>query len=180
MRHCVWCAAEVASAILLPHTDELLAMFAILYIMTVFLPKPGSGHGRPPAGMHARHLPPAPSLRYTALPCGAKPSRDLPRPLSRRLGGRAHPGARRAGATCLPGVRYSGLWLRPGALRGVRPRLPGRLLLQRPRRLPLVQHSTDGRDSGPSRRSRPTPAAGAPGQVLSLPKRLRYYVQHDR
>jgi 4-aminobutyrate aminotransferase-like enzyme len=30
---CVWCAAEVASAILLPHTDELLAMFAILGIL---------------------------------------------------------------------------------------------------------------------------------------------------
>jgi len=65
----------------------LPAMLEIPYIITASLHKPGSGQGRPGAGMHAPHLAPAPSRRHTALPCGATPSRDLPRPLSPRSGG---------------------------------------------------------------------------------------------
>jgi len=61
-------AVTVRSSIRKEHTHEPLAMLEKLYIITVYQPKPGYGHGRPSAGMHARCVPPAAPRRDTALP----------------------------------------------------------------------------------------------------------------
>jgi len=55
------------------------------------------------------------------------------------------------------------------ALRRLRPRLPERLLLQGPRRSPVVQHASHGRDGGASRRSRPHAGGDAPMGAVAAP-----------
>ena len=79
----------------------------------------------------------------------------------------------RAGIPLLPRVRHPRSWFRPCPLRRLRARLPGRLLLQVPRRLPFPHYPPHGRDGGASGRPRHPAFAGAPVGALMKPLRSR-------
>ena len=93
---------------------------------------PGAGHRRVPASRPDHH---------GAPPGGPAEPGDLPGALRRgRSRGRVAAGVRRAGLPQVPGLWSALPGLRPGAM-PMRPRLPGRLLVQGPRRVPVVRHA---------------------------------------
>ena len=105
---------------------------------------------------------------------GAAARRDLHRPdRSRR---RCRPAAVREGRIRrLPRVRHPGPRLAEAALRRLRPRQAGRLLLQAARLLPLVRGPAHGADDGAPGRPRHPPRAGAPvGAVTADPAFARH------
>src|ERR1700730_6096165 len=75
----------------------------------------------------------------------ARASADVPRRGARAQRGRRPPPLRRARVRALPGLRNPGAWLRPGPVRRVQARIPGGVLVQEPRRLPLLQRAPAAR-----------------------------------
>ena len=78
-----------------------------------------------------------------------------------RVGRDGTAGLCRASLSPLSRMRHPQLWFCPGLLRGVRARLLGCFLVQRPGRMPIVQHPAHGGDGGASDRSRVAAVAAA-------------------
>src|SRR6266850_3253930 len=91
----------------------------------------------------------------------ARASADVPRRGARAQRGRRPPPLRRARVRALPGLRNPRAWLRPGPVRRVQARIPGGVLVQEPRSLPLLQRAPDARHGRAPGRCRLPARAGA-------------------
>jgi hypothetical protein len=130
--------------------------------------------------LHDARLPPSPPRAHSALPNGAAASRVLAGGEARSRPRRCiDPPSRRARAAWLPRVPDPRLWLRPRVPRHLWPRLPGRLLLQGPRPVPVLHHPAQRPKTAAHLVEHALPQVPVRQWVVTFPKRLRFFLHRD-